>query len=677
MAHSQARKEKSDMRTIANSSNSNRFARGECGSFSQAIYIHDMRTIHTHFSRFKLLFIILIVLPACCIAQNLTVFDPQIHYDEEGGLYDPSYLRYLYIDFENPEYHSILSESFFTNPSLRIPATVTFDGTVIDSVGVRYKGNSTFCLPHEQGSVKVPYNLDMNYWISGQNLMDYKKVKLANAWLDPTYCKEFIASRIYRKYLPTPEVNLIPLKTQGSYTGVYVNTESINKQFLSKHFGENDGSLFKGDGAGVFCGADGSDGSVGGDPNFEYLGTDSATYYTSYTIKSDSGWEGLINLIETLEFNPESLHDVLNIDRVLWAMAVNTVVSNLDTYNGYYVHNYYLYQDSEDRFQMIPWDFDNSFVGAIMGFSFWNPNEVYQFDPFWTGWDAGDNRPLTEYLFSHPTYRKQYIAHIRTIMDESMGLDELQAEIDAFQNLAYSSAVDDPNSLFGMAEFNSNVTEPIWSGNWGFGGILSTVEARLEFLYAHPEISEPAPVIGSPAVSNEILQVSVYGADEVQMRWSAGATASDFQSINMVDDGTQGDALAFDGIYTGIMPSFSDDNINFYIRATNSEAMSLSPQRAEYEYYIYGTATGIDDPLLTADPMRSSWSIAPNPASEWFTLQHCEPLTPFTVLDAQGRIVLQNQWSGRPLDISGWDAGVYLIQIHENHSTSTKKLLIN
>ena len=615
-------------------------------------------------------------LPALLNAQNLTVFDPQSHYDEAGGLYDPSYLRHLHIDFEDPAFNDILGESFFTDPSFRLPATVTFDGIVLDSVGVRYKGNSTFCLPHEQGSIKVPYNLDMNYWISGQKLMEYNKVKLADAWLDPTYCKEYIASRIYRKYLPTPEVNLIPLHTQGNYTGMYVNTESINRQFLSKHFGENDGALFKGDGAGVFCGINGGDGTEGGEPTFAYLGTDSATYYDSYTIKSDNGWEGLIDLISTLELDPESLSDVLNIDRFLWAMAVNTVVSNLDTYNGYYVHNYYLYQDSEERFQMIPWDFDNSFVGAIMGWSYWNPSEMYEFDPFWTGWDAADNRPLTEYLFSHPRYRMQYIAHIRTIMEESMNTDEIQVEIDAFQSLAYADVAAENNGLFGLPQFTSNVNESIWWGNWGFGGILSTVEARMEFLYDHPEISETAPVVGSPDVSNDMLYVSVFGAEDVQLRYCTGDIASDFQSVPMVDDGTQGDAYALDGIYSVALPSFSSDDLKFYISATNSEAMSLSPQRAEYEYYRYGMATGIDDDLFQANTTPSDWSIAPNPASNWFSLQRCKPLAPLTVFDSQGRVKMQRNWDGIPVDVSSWSPGVYLIQVQEARGKSTKKLLV-
>ena len=54
--------------------------------------------------------------------------------------------------------------------------------------------------------------------------------------------------------MPSPEVNLLKVKVQGNYLGLYVNTESINKQFMEKHFGEKDGVLFKCDPAQVFCG---------------------------------------------------------------------------------------------------------------------------------------------------------------------------------------------------------------------------------------------------------------------------------------------------------------------------------------------------------------------------------------------------------------------------------------
>ena len=610
-------------------------------------------------------------------SQVLTLFDPQTLYDEDGGLFDPTVVRELHINFENDDYHNILTEGFFNTPSMRIPASITFNGATLDSVGVRYKGNSTFCLPTQQNNVKVPYNLDMNYWISGQKLMDYNKVKLANAWLDPTYCKEYIASRIYRKYLPTPEINLIALHSQGNYTGLYVNTESINKQFLEKHFGEDEGVLFKCDGAGVFCDENGN-GTEGGTPSLAHLGSDSTSYYDSYTIKSEHGWEELMNLISTLEFTPENIEDVINMDRVMWAMAVNTVTNNLDTYNGYYVHNYYLYQDVEGRFQMIPWDLDNTFGGAIMGFSFFSPNDIYHFDPFFGGWDNSDYRPLIDLIYNTPMYRKQYIAHIKTVMEESMNQDEIAQEISSLQELASSYASNDSNGLFSMENYTSNVQEAFWSTgfNWGFAGILSTIEERMAFLSSHAEIDVPAPILGNLSIVNGVAHITAYDADEIQLRWTTNSIASNFQSTVMVDDGTQGDEFASDGVFSIPMPNEDGADIKFYIRATNSEAMSLSPARAEYEYYIYGNPSSVSDPYFYTTTNEVVWEIAPNPASNSFALTNCPLNTSFTILDFQGREVLNDLWAGHPIDISEFSTGVYLVKVNLPTVQSTKKLVI-
>ena len=605
--------------------------------------------------------------------QELTIFNPQVHYDEPGGLYDPLALREMHVTFEDAEYHATLVDAFFNNPSLRIPATVELDGVVLDSIGARYKGNSTFCLPNDDGSPKVPYNLDFNYWIPGQDCMGYNKVKLANAWLDPTYCKEFISSRIYRNYMPTPEINLVQLFTQDDYTGLYVNTESINRQFLNKHFDENDGVLFKCDGAGVFC-DEGGNGTDGGIPNLNYLGPDTASYFDSYTIKSENGWGALLDLITTLEFNPENLSDILNIDRVLWAMAANTVVSNLDTYNGYYVHNYYLYQDEQGRFQMIPWDLDNSFVGAIMGWSYWNPNDVYHFNPFHTGsGPAWDDRPLTQYLFNHPMHRKRYIAHIRTIMEEAMDSSALQQDIDEVQSLAYEAAAADNNSLFPMTFFTSNVNNAFWA-DWGFGGILSTVDARMEYLANHPDISEVPPTLGTVTALGGVIKVDALNAEYVDLMWANGPGT--FEAVALNDDGTQGDAIAGDGTYAVQVPSGALGDFIFYIRATNEEAMALSPARAEYEYYIYDPA--LDNSEFDSDNFAGTndWTLAPNPARDSFVLQNCAETVPLTIRDFRGRVIEELTWTGHPIDVSLWDAGVYFVHASNGNAGTVQRLIV-
>ena len=313
----------------------------------------------------KYIFLFL-VSPFLLAAQSL--YNPQTLYDQPGGLFDEDSIRVIDLEFDNQNYHSYLVNSWYYNPDERIPATLTLNGTVYDSVGVRYKGNSTFCLPNDNLNPKVPYNIDMNYFIDNQQLLDYNKMKLANAWMDPTFVKQIVSSNIYRKYLPTGESNLVKLNVQGNYVGLYVNDESINKQFLKKHFDEKSGPLFKCDNIDRFC--DTANAPSAMPPNLYYMGDDTTLYYDSYDMKSEQGWEELVNLIKVLDLDFQNIDSVLNVDRTLWAFAVNQVIQNLDCYNTYYIHNYYLYQTKDGLFQMIPWDLDNSFSGAIMGFDF-------------------------------------------------------------------------------------------------------------------------------------------------------------------------------------------------------------------------------------------------------------------------------------------------------------------
>jgi len=74
------------------------------------------------------------------LSFSQSIYNPQYLYDAPGGLYEKDSLRNLHIDFYTPNYHSILVDSFFSNPKFRLPAMVTLNGITHDSAGVRYKG---------------------------------------------------------------------------------------------------------------------------------------------------------------------------------------------------------------------------------------------------------------------------------------------------------------------------------------------------------------------------------------------------------------------------------------------------------------------------------------------------------------------------------------------------------
>ena len=68
--------------------------------------------------------------------------------------------------------------------------------------------------------------------------------------------------------------------------------------------------------------------------------------------------------------------------------------------------------------------------------------------------------------------------------------------------------------------------------------------------------------------------------------------------------------------------------------------------------------------------------LTPNPATHVFTLSGCAEQVPVTVSDAQGRLVHAALWDGSPIDISGWERGMYFVQVTRDESTRVERLIV-
>ena len=110
-----------------------------------------MKNHHTPSKANPILVLLLLLISQSTLSQAV-LYNPQELYDEPGGLFDQGIVRDMNVQFYDNNYHNILVNSFFINPSYRIPAQVTIDGQTYDSVAIRYKGNSTFCLPNDEGN---------------------------------------------------------------------------------------------------------------------------------------------------------------------------------------------------------------------------------------------------------------------------------------------------------------------------------------------------------------------------------------------------------------------------------------------------------------------------------------------------------------------------------------------
>ena len=543
-------------------------------------------TLFNLFSRFCKAFLLLI-----CFSS--TILSGQ-------ELFNPYEVHTLDIQFYNPDYDSILQAQWEIDDKSYELATILFNGETMDSVGVRYKGNSTFWWAQILGSPKFPFNIDFDLIHEDQDLLGYNKVKLSNSIFDPTFVKESIGYLTEGYYLPTSDVGYMNVSVYGELLGLYVSVESVNKPFLTKHFGNNEGTFFKCEPQFHY----GEDYGYDAWPDLRWYGEDSTeyAYQMGYELKSESGWSDLLDLIYTLNFDIDNIENILNVDRALWYFAASTVMPDLDAYNGFYMHNYYLYRNtSSGQFEVIPWDKDHTFGGAMIntilalgGDVSW----VYGWDPFLFEYE--EDRPLFSQLMTVQLYKKIYSAHIRTIIDDIYNVGYIQNLAYGIQDIIETYADEDPNLFppFTFGDyFRYNVDNYLITPDGShWCGITSTVEGRLPYLLGHEEISKTPPEILDVVQENEnpqageevIIQAEIIGADSVELMATISEANAHFSSTPMFDDGQHGDGEAEDGIFGAVIPFQSNgDHVKYYIRASDDDALILEPEFAEREFFEY------------------------------------------------------------------------------------------
>ncbi len=267
--------------------------------------------------------------------------------------YDINTINTIEITFENSNWNYILDFLYAAGDEERLIGTAIINGVRFDSVGVRYKGNSSYVA----NQVKNSLNIKLDYIIDDQKLDGYGTLKLANVYKTPSFVREVLSYEIIRKYMPASKANFIKVYINGTYMGLYTSVQSVDKYFLKNHFASNDNVFFKGE---LADGTPQNNVKVWG-----YLGEDSVTYYNFYEIKTDSGWKDLIGFLDTLNNSPENVEDVLNVDRLLWMLAFDILTVNLDSPVNF-GHNFYLYKDDTGRFNPIVWDLNESFGSFSM-----------------------------------------------------------------------------------------------------------------------------------------------------------------------------------------------------------------------------------------------------------------------------------------------------------------------
>lgn len=270
------------------------------------------------------------------------------------------------------------------------PCTFQWRGLVVENVGIRSKGFGT------RNPVKPGLRVDFNRFEEGQEFLGLKSCFLDNFGQDASMLKERLTMLLFRRMgLPASREAHTRLYINGQYAGVYVIGESIDKRYLQRQFGEDDGYLYKYEWDGPY--------------HFEYRGPDASRYsplpFEPHTHEKDPQPLPLVAMIRTMNEAPEAgfpqaMAEYLDLKRFVTHLALENFVSESDGILGdlYGMANYYLYQfERSNRFQFLVWDKDATFTSSA--------RNIFQ--------NVNDN-VLTRRVLAVPEWRRAYLEALAT-----------------------------------------------------------------------------------------------------------------------------------------------------------------------------------------------------------------------------------------------------------------------
>ena len=502
------------------------------------------------------------------------------------SFYDMGTVQTIEITFAQSNWDALLDAEKAGNDGYIMAQSVSINGVVFDSVGVKYKGNSTY----NANRAKNPFHIELDTY-KDHIYEAYTDIKLSNAYNDPSFVREVLSYQVLRQYMDAPLSNYANVYVNGTLIGLYSSSEAVSKKFLTSRFASKTNTFVK-------CNPPAGAGpGTTNLPSLVYKGQDSADYYTAYEMKSDIGWKQLINLCDTLANNVSAIEDILDVDRTLWMLAFNNVLVNLDSYSGGFAQNYYLYKDDNGRFLPIVWDLNESF-GRFSMTGTGSLNSTTQKQQMTHLLHQNDAAyPLIKQLLSVPMYKRMYLAHIKTMLTENFSNNgPYYTTGQTLQTTVNASVQADPNKFYTYNNFTTNLTSDVTSGGGPGGGqsapgITNLMNARSAYLLGLSDFTQTEPSIANvtqsntaPALGQTISVTATIANATTVYLGSRNVKTAPFSRVLMYDDGAHNDGAAGDGVY-GVDVTVNNSSVQFYIYAENSNIGKFSPVRAEHEFH--------------------------------------------------------------------------------------------
>ena len=171
-----------------------------------------------NFSDYSLLCLIAFIASIQCVIAQSTFYDLNI-------------IQKIEIHFDQTNWDYQMDTSNAGEDGYIMAKWVKVNGEQFDSVGVKYKGNSSY----DPTYIKNPIHIALNEFRE-QSYQNYTDIKLGNNYADPSMIREVLSYSILKNYMDCSQSNFAKLFINDVYIGLYSNDESVNKDFCSAHF---------------------------------------------------------------------------------------------------------------------------------------------------------------------------------------------------------------------------------------------------------------------------------------------------------------------------------------------------------------------------------------------------------------------------------------------------------
>ena len=296
-----------------------------------------------------------------------------------------------------------------------VPARLTYDGTVVEEVGVRLKGHSS-----AQGLDGKPgFSVKTNAFVKGRTLKGVKKFTLNNGVQDASGLHEHVSYEVWRRAgVAAHGTALARVTFNGTFYGVYTASEAYDGAFLKSVFGDDSGNLYE------------------GAPGVAVVDADALELHTN---EEENDRSDVLALGEALLSCPDdgledALEPLVDLDAFLSYWAVEAVVNHWDGYAAQREdglgepNNYYVYcVPADHRFVFLPHGADQTLRGLE--------------DPA-TALPCEGSRLARRLAEWEPT-RERYRARLRQVLDLAWDARALLARVDAAYALVAGSVLEE------------------------------------------------------------------------------------------------------------------------------------------------------------------------------------------------------------------------------------------